>query len=308
MQGLLSRSLAPRSSSSANKTSACYRCPCCQCGSCRRGGIRKRTLLAAVCAAVVVVFLVGSWATSLVPAGYKESQCMVEAQGLRDMYDLLERFAGAMAAENVTWWADNGLLLGAVRDHAIIPWDVDLDVSILQRDLWRLKRMQRTGAWARLGMATATDQTIVLAKHEALAKDRAQLELLPAKVEVFSYAVKPNNELAREDVYASEVAALGGRDVGLSFTERFVTAFAKWWSPPVPLSEIFPLGAVDVVVPASLRQPPAAKNGAAAEEGAAAALPDRMTLPAPLRSEAQLVRLYGSTWNRQIKWKVKCYL
>lgn len=46
---------------------------------------------------------------------------------LRDLSSLLD-------AQRISWWVDFGTLLGAYRHEGIIPWDHDIDLSILQKD------------------------------------------------------------------------------------------------------------------------------------------------------------------------------
>lgn len=52
--------------------------------------------------------------------------------------NLLEEFDRVCKKHNLTWFADYGTLLGAVRHQGFIPWDDDLDVSMCRDDYMAL--------------------------------------------------------------------------------------------------------------------------------------------------------------------------
>lgn len=52
--------------------------------------------------------------------------------------NLLEEFDRVCKKHNLTWFADYGTLLGAVRHQGFIPWDDDLDISMFRDDYMKL--------------------------------------------------------------------------------------------------------------------------------------------------------------------------
>lgn len=66
------------------------------------------------------------------PLEAAEQECVQQLyQMMKDMHDLFTYY-------DIPYWIDGGTLLGAVRHRGLIPWDDDLDVSILKQDEARL--------------------------------------------------------------------------------------------------------------------------------------------------------------------------
>ena len=55
-------------------------------------------------------------------------------QLMKDVHELFEK-------NQVTYWADSGTLLGAIRHQGIIPWDGDVDIGIRFEDGYRFQQM-----------------------------------------------------------------------------------------------------------------------------------------------------------------------
>lgn len=54
---------------------------------------------------------------------------------------LLKVVIAVLNKHNITWWADGGTLLGAVRNGSQIPWDDDVDIGVYYDDFIGLKKI-----------------------------------------------------------------------------------------------------------------------------------------------------------------------
>lgn len=49
-------------------------------------------------------------------------------------FEALKKIAALLDTHHIAWWVDRGTALGAYRHAGMIPWDHDIDISILQKD------------------------------------------------------------------------------------------------------------------------------------------------------------------------------
>ncbi len=56
---------------------------------------------------------------------------------------ILEQIDAICTANNLSYFAEYGTLLGAIRHHGFIPWDDDIDISMPRDDFMRFKEIAR---------------------------------------------------------------------------------------------------------------------------------------------------------------------
>jgi len=86
----------------------------------------------------------------------------------------------ALKEANITYWLSYGTLLGAARDHAIIPWTTDVDLVVEEQDfptigkkLKRISKLAKSGyqffydeTYPGLSRLCITDQNSIFSKYE----------------------------------------------------------------------------------------------------------------------------------------------
>lgn len=69
------------------------------------------------------------------PEGSALRQCQ------KEMLEILVRFDQICKEHDIKWWLCSGTLLGAARHGGFIPWDDDIDVSMMRSEYYRLKKI-----------------------------------------------------------------------------------------------------------------------------------------------------------------------
>lgn len=59
----------------------------------------------------------------------------------KEMLKALEAFAKICEENDIQWWLCSGTLLGAARHGGFIPWDDDMDVTMLKKDYKKLEKI-----------------------------------------------------------------------------------------------------------------------------------------------------------------------
>lgn len=79
---------------------------------------------------------------------YKSSEIFVPLDALTKHNDinvlnnLFIKILQILEKHNIIYWIQGGTLLGAVRNKGIIPWDDDIDISILENDITKLESLK----------------------------------------------------------------------------------------------------------------------------------------------------------------------
>lgn len=59
---------------------------------------------------------------------------ITDSKIINELYDMFGKLIDILNKNNINYFVDGGSLLGAVRHQSIIPWDDDIDISIIENE------------------------------------------------------------------------------------------------------------------------------------------------------------------------------
>ena len=80
---------------------------------------------------------------------YHPIECLSTEQK-QQLYRLMERVDKVLKENDIPYFIVCGTLLGSVRDGEIIPWDNDIDIGIMKKDIQRLQAIE----WEAYGLGS----------------------------------------------------------------------------------------------------------------------------------------------------------
>ena len=75
--------------------------------------------------------------------GQNINKFIIDKSIAKKLYKMLNDISHLFEKNNIQYWIDGGTLLGAVRHKGLIPWDDDLDISILYKDRIKVMKIKK---------------------------------------------------------------------------------------------------------------------------------------------------------------------
>ena len=98
--------------------------------------IKKIIILLILIILLIIIYLYISKET-FVPV-----KVLTEYSDIKSINNLFKKVITLLEKHNITYWIQGGTLLGAVRNKGIIPWDDDVDISILENEVNKLLNLK----------------------------------------------------------------------------------------------------------------------------------------------------------------------
>lgn len=251
---------------------------------------------------VVVFWLVWLWDLNrYVATGYLSQPCFEARSDMVRLEAMLLNVSRVLLTYNVTWWLDNGALLGCIRNGTLIPWDKDIDVAILEDESYFLRSSDRRSLRPDLLKAGFPMYAQTVVYPQDFDTYITARESVSVKLEFYTWCAKDGASSPPALPRAPSRARLEGelregRDPILrrcdfmphasdSLAEKLWKYFGRTFiAPDVPASLLFPLR----------------RHSIGEAHPAEVAVPNN--------SIAYLQLLYGASWKKEHPWKLSCYL
>lgn len=73
----------------------------------------------------------------------RDNLIYTDQETIQKVYKLVYDVKRLLTAYKITYWADGGTMLGAVRHQGIIPWDEDADLKILDTEEDQIEKLRK---------------------------------------------------------------------------------------------------------------------------------------------------------------------
>lgn len=256
----------------------------------------------------------------LAPKGYSGGECMTPLYDIRKSENLLAVFTAVAKQQNFTWWLEYGALLGTIRGGMLMAHDKDIDAAFMYHDIAKFYSLQdhlKPYGIERFGF------TYVFTEDYIVMQEPGGGEKVSAKLEFYPVIVSGDDHIVRTDLlpYVDQ-----NRRAQKSFGEQVWWLLLRWTGAAyhtrrtihplttAPLKRYFPPS--DEIYQKMKARLPKKKNpdGKTLElfevdESNEEELREwSLDVPVPADSRLALEVIYGPTWQKEIKWKVNCYV
>ncbi len=107
---------------------------------------------------------------------------------VQGLYQLLKDTGELLTFKGIDYWIEFGTLLGAIRHEGLIPWDFDVDISIMQEDEEKLKKLKPL--FEKLGYSFRKDGAYKIEKRKKGSYCRLDLFTMEIKGDIIIYTDK----------------------------------------------------------------------------------------------------------------------
>ena len=110
-----------------------------------------------------------------------------------EILDVIDKFC---QDNDIQWFLDAGTLLGAIRHKGFIPWDDDVDISMLRQDYDKFCRLAQTGLPEGYSLSLPSDSDFSGALFARVNKDNTRFatqqtsdpsHIAPIAIDIFAY-------------------------------------------------------------------------------------------------------------------------